>query len=399
MLSNTQKQFDRWVFIIGLSIFIIMLILSGQSNWSRPIQPALSALSTLKGNGGPNDIAQDIVGFRNLVKQENPYPLLGPAFRELGLIWDVKHESTHPPTAFLLVAPIAFFPWKLASAIWAWFMLVLLFFTIRCYQKSWKATFGLTIIALLWPPIATSLHQFTIIWLFAVVAGYRLEKRHMMWSGITVGLASLTKYFPSLLIISFILKKQWRALLGYILVWIFSLVVLVLISPTAIYHYLEVNRTASPLTIWRDDNSSLLIFGYHLGGFIGIILICLFFFSISWANKSCFQDPELSSSPKLWELLSYFSVALLPISWVYSLAPLLPIIISLISRKKLSTMAIGYFCIVIPFCFPIWGIPSVIPLALVNFSVGIGLLIDGLPFRLFTAATLKDLFHPMKSIH
>jgi len=348
---------------------------------------------TLKGKGEPSDIAQDIVGFRALVNKQDPYPVLGPAYRKIGIEWDeIGHASTHPPMAFLFVAPIAFLSWNWASAVWAWFMLALIVFTFRCYGVSWKAAIGLTPIVILWSPIATSLGQLTIIWLFALAAGYYFERRQQFWSGILIGLAAITKFFPSILIISFLLKKKWLALLGFVSTFVSSLLILLYMYPSSISRYIEVNQSNSIDMILRLDNSSLLINSYRVGGWTGVTLILLLFLSIIWVNKEYFYEPVLSLSPRLWILLSYFSVALLPVSWVFSLAPLLPIVIMLISRKKLSTLIVGFCSILIPCIFPPFGVA--IPFALVILLIGMGLLFDGLPFKLFTAASFGDLARP-----
>ncbi len=350
------------------------------------------ASSALKGKGAPSDLAQDIVGFRALVAQQDPYPILGPAYHKIGLEWGLTHASTHPPMAFLLVAPIAFLPWNWASAIWAWFMLTLIVFTLRFYGISWKKALGLTPLTLLWPPISTSLSQFTIIWLFVLAAGYPLERKQQFWSGILVGLATLTKFFPGIMAISFLLKRKWLALLGFMVTLVAALFIVLLLYPGAINRYIEVNQTNSVNMILRNDNSSLLFNSYRFAGWMGLALVLFLFFLIIWANKECFYNPQLSTSPRLWILLSYFSVALLPISWNFSLAPLLPIVVFLIFRKKLSTLTIGLFCILIPYITPASGFS--VPLALVTLLIGLGLLFDALPFKLFTATTIRDLIRP-----
>ena len=346
---------------------------------------------TLKGRGDPTDIAQDIVGFRALANRQDPYPILGPAYRSLGLEWvgEVRNASTHPPMAFLFVAPIAFLSWNWASALWAWLMITLVILSFRCYGISWKAAIGLTPIALLWPPVATSLGQLTIIWLFALSAGYYFERTKQFWSGIFIGLGAITKFFPGVLIISFLLKRKWIALLGFVSTFILSIILLLLLEPSSIYRYFEASQSTSSIAmILRLDNASLLINSYRFGGWVGVTMVLFLFLSIIWTNRDYFYAPLLYSSPRSWVLLSFFSVALLPISWVFSLAPLLPIVIILITRKKLSTLIIGVCCIVIPFIFPSYG--TAIPSAVVVLLVGVGLLFDGLPFKLFTAVSLQD---------
>ena len=65
------------------------------------------------------DFAQDYIGARALLSQEELYPVLGPAFQRIGLEWEVGHRSTHPPSAFLLALPLASFNYPVALRCWA----------------------------------------------------------------------------------------------------------------------------------------------------------------------------------------------------------------------------------------------------------------------------------------
>lgn len=425
-MKTHRKRSDNGILIIGLLIFSFFLFLPERTTpWMFSIIDAYhsndcSTSSTipakfcdlyqkvnitllrysiileeasmiLKGKSIPSDIAQDIVGFRALVSQKDAYPILGVAFRDLGLDWGVEHNSTHPPTAFLFVAPIAFLPWNWASAVWGWFMLILIVFSFRCYGTSWKAAIGFTPILLLWPPIATSLSQLTIIWLFAIVAGYRFESQKPFLSGVSIGLASLTKLLPSLMIINYVVKRELKAVFGFLTTWVMALFILLIMHPGSFERYFEVNKLNSMTMILREDNSALLINSNRIGGFAGVALLLLIFFFILWVNREFLCSPKRNSSPKFWLLLVYFSVVLLPISWIYSIVPLLPVIYYLISQKKLSTVLVGCFCIEIPLIIPPYGPLSALPIAFVYLLVGLGLLFDGLTNKLFTAGYIKDL--------
>ena len=173
-MIKDSKPIDNAILFFGVLVFALILLLNRDAPWfistldkvfsqNCPETSALRQVScvttqifwmnveflerasaTLKGEGVASDLAQDIIGFQALVRHADPYPVLGPAYQKMGLDWGMQHPSTHPPMAFLLVAPIAFLPWNLASAAWAWFMLVLLVLTFRCFGTSWKAAIGLT---------------------------------------------------------------------------------------------------------------------------------------------------------------------------------------------------------------------------------------------------------------
>jgi hypothetical protein len=386
----------RDVGIAGFGALVLFLILSWPASetsspypYPRPLQ---SAADTLKGAGSASDLAQDIIGFRAMVRQDNAYPILGLAGKALGLEWPVAHVSTHPPTAFVLVAPIAFLPWPLAAMIWAWLMLGLLACAFRLYGLSWLAALGLTPIALLWPPVSTSLGQFTIIWLFGLAVGHRYMRRNYLLSGVGIGLAALTKLIPGVMIILFLSKRRWHAILGIALVGVVSLASAVLLSPDVIYQYVQANRLNSITMMLREDNASLLGTGYRWGGGWGVIPVFMFLALIVWANRRAVcEESTLLPSTTLWMLLTYVSVALLPLSWIYSLTPLLPVIVFLVAKGKLSTLCIGLCCIGIPWFVPIWGPRSVLPLVLVNILIGVGLIVDASPSRLLTARSLRTL--------
>jgi hypothetical protein len=396
-MSLNRKSLESLVLVSGILVFLLFLLIPQPE---RPVTywSTLSEASrTLKGQGAPSDLTQDIVGFRALLNRKDPYPMLALGVKELGLEWGVDHASTHPPMAFLLVAPIAFLPWIWASTVWAWLMVVLLLLSFRCCGLSWKASLGLTPFALLWPPVALSLGQITIIWLSGVAVAYRFLGRRSLPSGIAVAFASFTKFFPGLMVLAFMVKRQWRAVLGFVFFWVIILVFLELMDPDAILKYVQANQSITPEQIARPDNSSLLVNSYRFGGWVGVLFVLGFFILILWTNLGRLRAADPLSSSTLWILLSYYSVALLPLFWIFTLTPLLPVIGRLVSRKKLSTMLIGCMCFAIPVATPPFEPSAVIPLLTVNVLIGIGLIVDALPYRLFTAATFHEMVAPTRA--
>ena len=394
---NYLNKKDNQILIIGISIFLFFLFLSGSQREKKPnvdcaitqdsiffcelsqniqgnINIMVEASRTLRGKSLPSDLAQDIVGYRALAMRNNAYPVLGTEYLKMGLNWNLNHESTHPPTAFLLVAPIAFLPWELSSAIWAWAMLILVLISLRFYGFTWKASIGLTPIIILWPPIAKSLEQLTVIWLFAAIASYQLEKKHQIWSGVLVGIATITKIFPALLILSFLAKRKWKALISFSLTASLFVGAVFVIHPEAFSQYLDVNTTNSIRMILRPDNAALLINSLRWGGWIGTTIVSTLFIAVIWRNKQSFYEPLLSLSSRFWTLLNYFSIALLPVLWTFSLAPLLPIIMDLILEKKFTVTLIAITSIIIPLLLPSYGTP--LTAAMVVFLVGVGLLLS-----------------------
>jgi hypothetical protein len=386
---------DNLILIVGGVVFFLVLLLPEPGMPSVYFTILEGVASTLKGYVAASDINQDIIGAQGLILHRDPYPTYSPANPALGYEeFAVGHASTHPPTTFLFALPIALLPQKWALAIWAWFMLLLLVLTLRCYGWSWKVALGLMPILLLWTPIQISLGQVTIIWLFGVSVAYRFQNKRQFLSGASIAFASLTKFLPGLMIIAFFTKKQWRALLGFVCLWLAILMVLTVLFPGTINRYLEVNQTTSLETIQRTDNSALLFSSYRIGGWLGTSLAGVFLLSILIANRDCLLNRQPDSAPRFWRILIYFSVVLLPIAWIYSIVPLLPIIAYQVFQKKLAVKLVGLCCIVLPCVAPPWGDLSVLPLMLVTVLVGAGLLFDAWPYRIFTATSLAGFAQP-----
>lgn len=390
----TSSHAARALGVAALGAIVLFLILFSPAARSLLPSPSVlhSAARTLKGASAPADLAADIIGLRAMARQEDAYPILGQAAKALGLQWPVNHVSTHPPMACLLVAPVAFLPWPLAAMLWAWMMLALLAFSFRLYGLPWLLALGLTPIALLWPPVATSLGQLTIIWLWGFALGFRNRQHNHFLAGIGLGLAALTKLVPGLMIILFLSKKRWHAFLGMALVGTVSLASVLVLSPASFTQYFQANRSNARAMFLREDNASLLGAGYRWGAAWGVIVAIMFLALVCWANrKAAFDEKAPFPTARLWMLLTYVLVALLPLFWIYSLTPLLPVIGWLLGRGKLSTLAVGLCCIGIPLFVPIWGVAAVLPLVLVNVLVGVGLLVDASRCRVLTADSFRAL--------
>ena len=385
---------DRIILLAGCVIFVGILLLPEPGVTMVYVTVLEGASATLKGHFAATDINQDIIGARGLLLNQDPYPSYSPADLSLGYEeFAVGHASTHPPTAFLFTLPIARMPQRWATAIWAWLMLALLTLTIRCYGASWSVALGLTPIALLWTPLQISLGQVTIVWLFGVAVAYRFQATRPFVSGASIALASLTKFLPGLLVIACFMKRQWRALAGFVVIWVSVLAFLMVVFPGTIERYLEVNQITSLETINRLDNAALLFSSYRLGSWPGAGLAMLFLLAILATNRRCLIDSQPASTAQLWRVLTYFSVTLLPIAWIYSIVPLLPIVVYQIRQRKFLIKLTGLCCLILPCVAPIWGSLAVSPLLAVMIAMGAGLIFDALPFRIFTAVSLADLMH------
>ena len=334
---------------IGLSVAVFFAYRKENAIWQYILVP-LSLFSTLSGTALQTDIAQDFYGFQALVNNIDPYPKLATVYQSIGVAWDLQHTSTHPPTAFLLTAPVALLPWRWASAIWAWAMLAAIVVSFRAYGLSWKDALLCTAIALLWPPVTSSLGQLTPLWLLGVALAFHNRNNKPYLAGMWLGFASLAKFLPGVFLLLFIVRKKWSAVWGFVMIWALASFVLVTLSPNSIGRYIEVNRIESMSTIARLDNaafitSTLVRFCPLLAG-----IAAAFVMIVTLANyKEWYLEKEISL--RSWTLFSFLSVVFLPIAWVYSLLPLLPDIfhrVNLPHRSSYLVFAAAMVVIIMP---------------------------------------------------
>lgn len=378
-----KSSFDNIVLIAGAIFFLWLLTLPKPSPAWVYSDTLKYAATTLKGEIPFSDFAAMVVGFRALYNKTDPYPVLGTAFKELGIEWPVGHGSNHPPTSYLLAAPVAFMPWPMASAVWAWLMLGLIVLSFRFYGLSWKLSVGLMPLTMLWPAASASLGQVTIVWMFGLAMAYHFRKDRQFWSGASIALASLSKYMPALVVIVFLVKRKWKAVLGFVAVWLFALALVSVLNSSAIPQYVEENKTTSFILMQRGDNSAPLIAGYRYGGWLGVALILLCLALVIFVNRRYFYEWRSFPSTRVWMLLSYLAVACLPIFWIYSLMPLLPVLAFLIFQRKIVTTLICLYCILISSIYIQGGAQSVPFIASASLLPGLAFILDVLPFKVF----------------
>jgi hypothetical protein len=236
---------------------------------------------------------------------------------------------------------------------------------------------------MLWPPASASLGQVTIVWMFGIAMAYHFRKSSQFWSGASLGLASLSKYMPGLLVFIYIVKRRWRGVLGFFSVWIFSLALVSILNSAAIPRYFEENRTTTFAILERADNGAPLLMVYRYAGLAGIVSVAIFFALILFTNRRYFHEWKTYPPTRAWMILAYLAVACLPIFWVYSLMPLLPVLIFLLIQRKIITTIIGLYCLLIPSIFLHGDERSLIFIASVSLLTGLAFILDVLPFKVF----------------
>lgn len=380
MKYKNLKNENILVFVMGVLFFVVFLIMpvvfSGSNiNIGYSLNYSAGIFYGVRGT----DLAQDIIGFRAMIADENAYPNLTLAHAKLGLDFPVDAKSTHLPTTFLFVAPVAFLTWRYASMSWAVLMLLGIICTYKVLGFVWPRAIGYGLLSIIWLPVMMSFGQLTILWLLFTILAYKTRNKNPFASGFFIGIASLIKLFPAVMMFPFLLQKKWNAVYGFLLAWGIGAVSVLLISHKAIYEYMNLQQNIQSI-ILRSDNSSLFNVAYqHFGArglFITTFLLGIF---LLLNRKQLFISGE-TIQERSWMVWTFLSVALLPVIWIYSLVPLLPIVLNLIRSKYIGSKIIALGSVIIPlWTFP-WGDTSVPFVAGVTLLIGIGVTINNSPY-------------------
>jgi hypothetical protein len=191
----------------------------------------------------------------------------------------------------------------------------------------WKPALGLALgSAAISGPVAASFQQITFVWLAGVALAYHLRSRSSLWAGIGLGIASMTKFLPLLVLGYFVFQRKFRSVIGAAMVWAVAISGLLVIYPPAFTRYFEANHTESfRAIILRIDNISIFTQAYHILGVLGIVAVLLYVLLLVVLNRQPLFSPRCTPEYSFF-LYSFLSVLLLPICWGYSLVPLLPVI-------------------------------------------------------------------------
>jgi len=183
-----------------------------------------------------------------------------------------------------------------------------------------------------------------------------------------IGIASFTKFLPSVLLFPFIIRRNREAVAGFAFSWLTAFGILFLLSPKTLIRYFTTNRTNAIDIIMRLDNSSFLFFLHRRAGILGLILtIAMLFLLLMLAFKKYRQEPGKEISKDEWNIYAFLAVLLMPITWIFSIAPLMPNLLLLLQDKRMVVRVLTICAIIPPVIMPPWGIKS--PLGLFGFFI------------------------------
>lgn len=215
-------------------------------------------LGTLAGNlesGG--DFFQDWASMRDWLDGRSPYEPLSESLERLlgipvagvgkqGASMDIT-VNAHPPFSLLIILPFSLLPYQTAVLAWNLAMIGLFLLSMRItwqlLELPWNAwsIFPAATLFLLCGPIQSQViqGQWNFILLTLLVATWqciRSEKETL--AGVWVGLACAIKFTPAFFLLYFLLLRQWRAALAFLITFTLSmLLMLLLMGPQILSDY------------------------------------------------------------------------------------------------------------------------------------------------------------------
>lgn len=359
-LTAKIKNITGWDWIrILLSLVIVLLVLNIQPSSipeiNYPTEISVTPRILTGKTGSMGDLFADVVSARNILKGENPYVVLGPAFAEIGVNWDVKHPNTHPPTNFYFIMPLLGMSFTQMFTIWGWAMIILLFVSARLYGFGWSQSLLITSASLLWLPVALTFAQLNFIWIFGVALAYKFRNRNAYLAGVGIVIASFTKLLPALLLIPFLLKRRIKTLVVFIVAWLLAMGLAILMYHDLLGAYLEANKQANEVLLYGGLNSSLIPYFIALGRRTGPLLFVGFILGTLLLNKDEILQRGREVSTRTFMLFSWLAVALLPLAWPYSLTPLLFVFLYHLLQFRVISTIVTVICFILPCTVYSWG--------------------------------------------
>jgi hypothetical protein len=298
-----QKAFSI-ILIIMLAVLVVVI-------YSRVIIPQFVEYPLM------NDIAQDYIGAQAMLNSDAElYPILGPTFARIGIDWPITHRSTHPPTTYLMVVPLARLNYPVAQLIWMMAMFVCIVVSFWALGLTWGWSLLAGVISLAWPPGIWSLGQLTPIWLLGVALAYRHRERPLL-SGVWIAVASLPKFMAAPALLYSLWRRKWSALIGFVAVWVVALGAVLVLRGDAISAFVNSSMGNSLEQILRPDNGALMMTAWRVAKWPGVVVAGASILAVLWlgVQRDGFWE---------WGCLVWVGIALLPLAWTYSLFPLVP---------------------------------------------------------------------------
>jgi hypothetical protein len=298
-------------------------------------------IHALLGEAWPTEFLQDYSGTRALVFGGNAYETAGvdaARYVQFGSMALPSGVSTHPPTAFALLLPLAPFSFGVASAIWAALMLAGLIVAVRICGAPWYIAALLGPLLILAPPVAAGVNHLAVPWLVLLLLAFQYRQRAGV-AGVLIGLASLTKYLPGLLLMPLVARGRWRALGAFVLVWAICLALIGILNPGVLATYLNAGSATASVWLAEPSNGSFLLVPLRFGSWAEALALALLAWII-WLEVRDLRAGQVDDRMQ-WARWNWVAVALLPITWTYSVLPLALSVVLLFQQRQTGPMLIA----------------------------------------------------------
>ena len=305
------------------------------------------------------DFVQDYLGAKAIVSGVNPYqslPALAERFLPQALPLRFTHPTPHPPAALLLGLPLTLLPYSYAAGIWLILQWIAIYAIYRIGMASnWvpkqlsRHPLLLLGVVMAWAPTAQdmlsgNLMLFLLLLLAALWYCQTYDKQIL--AGVSLGVAISIKLMVWPLILFFVLRKKWRALLAVLLsVGVINIIAMLVIGiESFLFYYLNVGAVVSPLYQRSVYNFSIWTLGTKVLCDVQNLSLCPFAFSkwalpvntvialtsflvaliLAWRAKEALLAYgiliciSLLLSPVTWR--HYFVLAIIPLMYLHMLA-------------------------------------------------------------------------------
>ena len=286
-----------------------------ESSGAQPTGGGLSAAtSQLLGRAPETDFLLDYASAYALTHNDNAYDMGATLSERAGHAWAVSTANPHPPTLVTLVLPFTIFSYPNAIAAWALAMVFAVVATL--WLAGIRALYAIPLglaVSLAFPGAYGIGNPVPLIGL-GIALAYRT--RHNPWlAGVGLMLATAPKLAGALIFLPFLAARRVRTVaVGGLATGIVALIPM-LWDRNVWSRYLDTGVEAGRLNAARGDNASLLNLAdkWNIPKVAALVVI-------GAAALVMFRTTRDLLRPTIW-----FTVASLPIAWLYSLMTLMPL--------------------------------------------------------------------------
>ncbi|MHB1132069.1 MAG: glycosyltransferase family 87 protein [Chloroflexota bacterium] len=245
-MSTPVSTRQKWLRLtqVGCATFAwcVLLLRTVLTPWALPKDVFVDHLTAL----GLRDSWPIFTGLETL--RQFYYPHAPPSY---------PYANFHPPVIWLINLPLTVLPFEAVAVVWLLASLAILLMVVSRLGLSWRA--GLALAA--WPPLYWHLWlgQYEIFIMAAAVFAWILASQGKgFWAGALLGGAATLKFYPALLLIPYLARRQWSVVAGGTLAFSAGMLVNLLVIGVdgAVYYVQGLSGVESSAILQDLGNSS-----------------------------------------------------------------------------------------------------------------------------------------------